>query len=162
MFKSLIAKFKEAVEIQEARSMLPYTMAFRSSEFMGYGVYESDRIVFAITGVRGIPNALVIPAQRQIFVNKEFLESSEEIKNAMLLHEVAHIELGHKAGPFNMLQTTLGFGKGIRQELEADEWAFNKGGDVTPVLQNFLKNHSSIGTHTRLAALSKLKGEYDE
>ena len=76
MFKSLIAKIKEAVEIQETRRMLPYTMAFRTTEFMG-------------------------------------------------------------------------FGKGLRQELEADEWAFKQGGDMTPVLKNFLKDHSTIAIHAR-------------
>lgn len=131
--KDLISFYKENKgSIQEALAPKEIgTTTFGQHDVM---LYENE-FIFACTGQRAIPNALVAKTGvgMIIFVNQAWSKSSHMVKEAILAHELGHIQMKHLEvkypfeGYINMVKRSLDDYNQVEKELEADMVAMEAG-----------------------------------
>ncbi len=112
--------------------------------------YVDDRVVLANTGVDDVPCAVFIPASGLIVINQKAKEAPTKILQAIVLHELGHLESKHKIdGVLGKLkyQFTLAIGKGIGMDMEyeADRYAQLCGADMYGLLKMY-QSHPDLNT----------------
>jgi hypothetical protein len=104
---------------------------FQGQELPAAGVKEDDNGEFTI------------------LVNKAWQEAIRQEKEAILAHELGHIQCGHLEGLdiFNLINRSLGMDSAIQIELEADKVAIDNGhmDGLEIVLDKIEKLYNEIG-----------------
>lgn len=106
-----------------------------------------------LTGDSNIPNALVtgeqlivkegkVTRRRPIFINNALLDMGDEVVSAVIAHEQGHIHHKHSGGIKYMTSRLLGTSYGVGIEIEADNYAIERGhGDG---LKRFIDTFNSM------------------
>jgi hypothetical protein len=127
-------------------------------QFNGLNIVLYDEAVLAFTGCKCISGLTV---NNKIYINQAAMDAglNSPLVLALLAHEAAHIELGHltqiaAAGQTKYgIQAALGFGLGLRVELEADRHAADQGYDVLGLLKHTQGSINSRAIRKRINAL---------
>lgn len=119
--------------------------------FMGYQIIQWEDLCTAQTG-NDDPMALILAGRNFIFVNASLLALPKEVKEGILAHEVGHLKLDHKPSSTYTLEAYFGFGKGIKLECEADEYALANGYNPLGYL-NHMREHG----YNNRAILKRIK-----
>ena len=132
------------------------------TEFNGNTIYlKKYDLLFSMSGQKNIPTAICLFMYDQyiILVNSAWENAPLDVQEAILAHEIGHIECGHfkKIAEMSILDRLLlpikrayGDGFSIDMEREADEWGVkhlgtNKG--YIQMLDNFLEHIQFLGAN---------------
>ena len=100
----------------------------------GYPIFVADTYVFAQTKTRGVPQAYavsLINGIKEIYVNTEFTQLPEQVRDAIITHEVGHLVLGALYTAKERILADLGLSdKAFLAECAADDYAVSAGFDM--------------------------------
>lgn len=157
MLKRVKEFVKGVVEIVEARSSVNmfHVLETYLGEVDGSHLYKDDLFVFACMGVKEA-NAVAIPERNIVVINEAALSLTSDLLNALIAHEIGHMKLEHKINSLYPVQAFIGFGSGLKCELEADAYAIAKGEKVVELLEYMYSKHNTRCLAKRIQAARKL------
>lgn len=134
LIKSTIAyvqqEVRRTIAISKARKQtsICYLFTNKLGEKNGYPMYQDNTVILASLGIYAYePMCAFIPSQKIIVVNDAFTTLTEDTQEALLQHELAHLDLKHQVSPSYALHLFLGVGEGMQIELDADAKALSQG-----------------------------------
>lgn len=151
----------EVIELKKSAEVIgyPHTHVANTKD-QGYPIFVSDTFVFAQTKTRGFPQAYAISlinGVKEIYVNTEFTLLPEEIRDAIITHEVGHLVLDAIYTAKERILTDLGFSnKAYLAECAADDYAVTSGYDMYKALVHLRDNYhlNNPEMEKRIARLS--------
>lgn len=157
MLKRVKEFVKGVVEIVEARHSVNmfHVLETYLDDVDGVHLYKDDLFVFACMGVKEA-NAVAIPDKNIVVINEAALNLPSDLLNALISHEIGHLKLGHKINSLYPIQAFVGFGNGLKCELEADAYAISKGEKTVELLEYMYSKHNTRCLAKRIQAARKL------
>ena len=152
--KDQIALCKEIIQAQENVGFFK-VLHTKFGNYNGKDIFIDDEMVLASTGSRShIPNAITTP-NGLIVMNTAASKLGKDLTEALILHELGHVEFKHTPTAFCPIQASVGFGSGLEMEYQADEYAFLKGAKILDLLE--VLSESGLSSRAMRLRIQRLK-----
>lgn len=144
----------EVVKLMQYLKKNPRQVYQVIDEILGQKIYHGLHVELA--GSK--PNAAIIKTilgNNIIVVNEHWLKLPIDQKEAIIAHEIGHLEYKHLELKPKLIKRVLGFNSQIKMELEADNYALRRG--YGKPLKEYLISHALRNKELklRLAAIDK-------